>query len=87
MHDLSSLFSSLQSLGANVSLLVTSRPIFSAQNIFEGGVHLKIDPPLTDMEIYVHYRLAKQTQSSLLKHNAHLLESAERAILDNCQGL
>jgi hypothetical protein len=86
-NDISLLISGLKSLGSHVNFLITSRPISILENLFQGAIHLEVEPPHADLELYIRSRFSKRQRIGFLNRDPQLLEKAVSTVLDGCEGL
>lgn len=85
--DISLLLSDMTSLGSNVNLLITSRPIALGEGVSIVATMMNIDMPRSDLEIYIKARLARDSQRGILKRYQCLQSTAVDTVLSSCEGL
>lgn len=84
--EVSRLVSDLQNLGDNIYIFITSRPSSNGEQ-FQGQLVVELQPPTSDLDIYIRSRLNDQRSPSFLKHDGGLQDKVTRTILDECGGL
>ncbi|KAF2680894.1 hypothetical protein K458DRAFT_310647, partial [Lentithecium fluviatile CBS 122367] len=85
--DLFTIISDLSTLGDNVSILITSRPLSPHGQLFQNKTEMDLQPPITDLEDYVRSRLVSQCNSGFLKNDQSLQDLITHTILEKCDGL
>lgn len=87
LDDVGGLVSHLKSLGTNVNVLITSRPIPQLEETLSEASTIDISLPIADLETYLGARMSKLQERGALRSDSGLHDMARRAILDSCEGL
>ena len=82
------LVNELTSLKSSISLLVTSRPILSIENMFRDATIIPIVPNKNDLEIYIDRRLETETKlHKIVKTDLLLQQEIKSTLIAKNQGM